>query len=573
MNIFWAKLTFFSLFLLFFLWIFVSKSTAQTERASALNELENILKIDVNFKKDTLALIKRLDAVKVLAEDKRSIPLKWAYYQLMADGFSIAFDRVNERSNYFYKQAQELIRPTREYELQQTGLIRQGYYYFIYRQIKDAFPYFLHANDLKEKINASRIPMIALNYSFIAGFYSYIGDQKRATNYLKIALPFTEPLSRHRIDMVNSIAVYNIKDSLKDEAFDYFKQALHIAELAGDSVWMGIISGNLADIEWEKGSHDKAIELVEKNIAYSNRFNEPLDAMRANLILASMYVKLKNWSLAEKHVQAGVVLFENKPYFLKFKADANKILADIAKGRGDHQDELHYLNAYLSLKDSVDTILDYEKLQKISWQWETVKFQQTLENAGLKRKQINQTYFYLVVFIVLLFVIIILLVNRSKNKVLYKNAALEKEQLQLSYEKQLVDQELIVLNNSLHDFTDTLKQNDITIQRLRNEVIKNLDHFPAEQEKFNESLNKMLENQLMTEERWVKFKNIFDRVYPGYLDKEKELVPKLTEYDLRLLALMKLGLNNRSLGDLLGITLEGVKKAKQRLKKKMENVS
>ncbi|VTQ07464.1 helix-turn-helix transcriptional regulator [Sphingobacterium daejeonense] len=78
----------------------------------------------------------------------------------------------------------------------------------------------------------------------------------------------------------------------------------------------------------------------------------------------------------------------------------------------------------------------------------------------------------------------------------------------------------------------------------------------------------MLENQLMTDERWIKFKNIFDRVYPGYLDNEKESVPKLTEYDLRLLALMKLGLTNRSVGDLLGISLEGVKKAKQRLKKR-----
>src|SRR5690606_26782203 len=114
------------------------------------------------------------------------------------------------------------------------------------------------------------------------------------------------------------------------------------------------------------------------------------------------------------------------------------------------------------------------------------------------------------------------------------------------------------------------KQNDLTIQRFRNEVIQNLDHFPDRQALFNDSLNKMLEKQVMTEERWVKINDIFERVYPGYLANEKEAYPRLTDYDFRLISLMKLGLSNRSMADLLGITLEGVKKAKQRLKKKME---
>jgi DNA-binding CsgD family transcriptional regulator len=36
-------------------------------------------------------------------------------------------------------------------------------------------------------------------------------------------------------------------------------------------------------------------------------------------------------------------------------------------------------------------------------------------------------------------------------------------------------------------------------------------------------------------------------------------------------ALMKLGLNNAEMANMLGITVEGIKKAKQRLRKKMGN--
>jgi DNA-directed RNA polymerase specialized sigma24 family protein len=38
---------------------------------------------------------------------------------------------------------------------------------------------------------------------------------------------------------------------------------------------------------------------------------------------------------------------------------------------------------------------------------------------------------------------------------------------------------------------------------------------------------------------------------------------------VRLLALIKLKLNNREMSGMLGITVDGVKKAKQRLRKKM----
>ncbi|WP_138094276.1 tetratricopeptide repeat protein [Sphingobacterium daejeonense] len=151
--------------------------------------------------------------------------------------------------------------------------------------------------------------------ALIASFYSFIGDQKKASDYLKSALPYSEPLSRNRIDMVNAIAVYNLRDSAKDEAFRYFEQALDIAEQAKDSVWIGIVSGNLSDREWEKGNYNKAIALVKKNIEYSNKFNEPLDAMRANLILASMYVKLKDWDSARKHVHEAQKGMSDKPYF------------------------------------------------------------------------------------------------------------------------------------------------------------------------------------------------------------------------------------------------------------------
>ena len=48
--------------------------------------------------------------------------------------------------------------------------------------------------------------------------------------------------------------------------------------------------------------------------------------------------------------------------------------------------------------------------------------------------------------------------------------------------------------------------------------------------------------------------------------------PNLTESNLRLVMLVKMGFTNSNIANLLGVTIDGVKKAKQRLKKKHDDI-
>lgn len=58
-------------------------------------------------------------------------------------------------------------------------------------------------------------------------------------------------------------------------------------------------------------------------------------------------------------------------------------------------------------------------------------------------------------------------------------------------------------------------------------------------------------------------------LYPGYLSQMKKNYKKITDNDLRILVLQKLDLNNSSMSELLCVSTEAIKKAKQRLKKIM----
>jgi DNA-binding CsgD family transcriptional regulator len=79
-----------------------------------------------------------------------------------------------------------------------------------------------------------------------------------------------------------------------------------------------------------------------------------------------------------------------------------------------------------------------------------------------------------------------------------------------------------------------------------------------------------MEAHIMTDDTWNEFKKLFTKVHGSFFTRLRGGYPYLTDTDMRLLSLVKLGLNNREMANMLGITVEGIKKSKQRLRKKMQ---
>lgn len=135
-------------------------------------------------------------------------------------------------------------------------------------------------------------------------------------------------------------------------------------------------------------------------------------------------------------------------------------------------------------------------------------------------------------------------------------------------DQEKIAQELVLAKEELSSFMANLKEKNKLITQMRNDFAL-LD---AERDNGNEqlSLKMLLESHLMTDQNWLRFRDVFTTVYPQFFDEVVHQNPTARESDLRMLALIKLDLNNREISNLLGITIDGVKKAKQRLKKKME---
>jgi DNA-binding NarL/FixJ family response regulator len=120
-------------------------------------------------------------------------------------------------------------------------------------------------------------------------------------------------------------------------------------------------------------------------------------------------------------------------------------------------------------------------------------------------------------------------------------------------------------------YTENLKQKNAIIEEFKTEI-EHLQHQLAGPEDHQriQVLESLMQTHIMTEETWDEFKKLFEKVYTGFLVRLKQKFNYVTESDVRLFTLLKLGLNNREMANMLGVSNEAIKKSRQRLRKKMD---
>src|SRR4030095_10882544 len=82
--------------------------------------------------------------------------------------------------------------------------------------------------------------------------------------------------------------------------------------------------------------------------------------------------------------------------------------------------------------------------------------------------------------------------------------------------------------------------------------------------------NELSHQTILTEEDWEKYKTLFEKVYPGFFLKLKEMVPDITVAERRIAALSGLHLNTKQMPAMLGISPDSVYKSRQRLRKRLQ---
>ena len=81
-------------------------------------------------------------------------------------------------------------------------------------------------------------------------------------------------------------------------------------------------------------------------------------------------------------------------------------------------------------------------------------------------------------------------------------------------------------------------------------------------------LEEIKHQTILTEEDWIKFKLLFEKIHPGFFKKLRDEASDVTLAEQRMAALTRLHLTTGQMAALLGISPNSVNKTKQRLRQR-----
>ena len=123
------------------------------------------------------------------------------------------------------------------------------------------------------------------------------------------------------------------------------------------------------------------------------------------------------------------------------------------------------------------------------------------------------------------------------------------------------------------------KKKELTTHALhlakKNEVLENLKQ-KAKELKKSENGSRGYQQLIQTinfdqqdDKNWENFTQYFEQVHKNFSTLVKERYPEVTKNELRFMALLKMNMSSKEIATILNISSDGVKKARQRLRKKM----
>jgi hypothetical protein len=318
--------------------------------------------------------------------------------------------------------------------------------------------------------------------------------------------------------------------------------------------WQGLASIDIASMLLQQQKFAEGEKFADQGYVLTTSVQagarEPLLEGEFDAIMPLFFIKLKLNKIVEaEHLlqradkiwaQIGHKEFN---YFKQIRLwEAHARLAEI---KGDFAALVRYEHLAKPLQDSLDRRTDARKLEKIQQRLEARKY---LEKIKLiEREKLAQTRLLYAALLGLLLVALFAYWNyrRLQNKRRQAVTALETAQRDLE----------IYLQNFLEKSEQA--------ENLRLEITR----VSAEGDR-GQYMQELLQRTILTEQDWVQFQLLFEKVYPDFIREQKTLYPDITQAELRYLVLEKLELNTQEMAKMLGVSDGTIRQTRFRLRKK-----
>ena len=128
-----------------------------------------------------------------------------------------------------------------------------------------------------------------------------------------------------------------------------------------------------------------------------------------------------------------------------------------------------------------------------------------------------------------------------------------------------MEQEIASAKEQMKMFTDNIIEKTSLIEKLESQA---KDKAASSEQQI--IISELSQQTILTEDDWLKFKTLFEKIHPGFFIKLKQKFPDITLAEQRMAALIRLNLTMRQMASMLGISTDSVRKTRQRLRQRLQ---
>jgi DNA-binding CsgD family transcriptional regulator len=379
-------------------------------------------------------------------------------------------------------------------------------------------------------------------------------EYRQSIRYARESLDIFEkaPYSGRQFSIINIIGLGYQKLGHYDSAIHWHDKAFKQAVMQTDSAWMGIIKGNWGHTLMLQGKSNEALPLLWFDYTLALLYKDEPSAGNTLQRIARIYLaegKTDSALLLAKKAQAFISNVK-RYYHPQYTMQAALTLSRIYEQKGDGMAAMQQYKLYNRIADSLALVLKKSRFDLVQTQ---MAFEKTLmqKNELMQAQQYEkQLRFAMAAGMLLLGIIGWLLYQR-------KMAANKKEAENLIQQKKLAEAETQAAKQQLELFTNSLYEKNELIEKLRHQAM------PFQPEE-------LIEQSILTEEDWLRFRAMFDKVYPDFFARLTHLANEATQAEQRMAALIRLGIGNKQMATMLGVSADTVRKSKSRLRQRLQ---
>lgn len=525
---------------------------------------------------------------KAESTENDSLFLRGYYYRTLLDVNTGQTDRVIKDSERALEYSEKL---NDEY-FKHKIFTMLGKYYVQQNEYTIALDYYLKARDYFDKNHDAANLSVA--YNGLGILYFEMGDFDNCIINLNKAFEIYNKKGDKRgmgIFYANMGNVYMIKEDFV-RAKEYQEKSLLTFKSLKDTVSIVSCMINISNIETNLRNYDSSLKILDEAMALSETIKNKRLKERILLNYAFTYSETNELAKAKTYLNEQIELTKNIS-FPRGELDALSKLAEIAKAENKYKEYADYTGQYYKLKDSVYGYEVKQKIEELKWanEFEKSELEKNLLKSkyDIEKERSNYLTFSIILtaFISLLIIGFVWLFYRNNKKSLqiseFENEKLHEGILreQINTEKEKAENELLKLKSGQQELELDLKNREITSislqliakNKLMSEISQILENSKKSKTNIEADLKSILFQNQNQEKDWEQFREVFEKIHPGFFEKIKLEFPQLSTTDMRICAYIKIRMSLNEVASLLNISLQSLHTSRYRIRKKLNLAS